>query len=120
MNDDNSTPYIFKGPEVLQPAYERSEQNELSELLAGITELSSASGGLSGTQAAVETVRYMKQQGIELSAFNMHQVLRNSFGDPEEVVRRTQNCTMDELDEMFPDEIGDALAGYLAPLFEEK
>lgn len=42
-------------------------------------------------------------------------VLRNAFGDPEELLSRMEGRTAEELDEMLPGEIGDFAVDYLIP-----
>lgn len=100
-------------PEVLRADFEVGDIDELSDLIHGMLELASASGGVSGTDFAVDTLKQMKARGIEVGALSMGVVLRYAFGDPEELLSRMEGRTVEELEEMLPGEIGDFAIGYL-------
>ncbi len=108
-----------KSPEILRASFEQGEDNELNDLIRGMSELADATGGVSGTQFAVDTLEEMRKRGVEVNSFSMSTVLRHAFGDPEELLSRMEGRTADELDEMLPGEVGDFAIGYLAPVLDK-
>lgn len=104
-------------PEILRPGFETDgEQSELDDLIRGMSELADATGRVSGTQFASDTLEEMKARGIDVNPYSMSIVLRHAFGDPEELLSRMQGKTADELDEMLPGEVGDFAFDYLKPV----
>ena len=104
------------GPEVLRASLEQGEDNELNDLIRDMTELADATGRVSGTQFAVDTLEEMRKRGVDVNPFSMSTVLKHAFGDPKELLSRMEGRTLDELDEMLPGEIGDFAVDYLAPV----
>ncbi|GAC1388205.1 MAG: hypothetical protein NVS1B7_8560 [Candidatus Saccharimonadales bacterium] len=116
MNDDLGIHRLaFRNPELPPRGMERGEQDEFDELLCGMLDLTSAEGGVSGSNFVLRMVEAMGNSGLELNDVRVSMLAKYGFGERADVRKLIAGMSDEELVEAYPNHISDLLTWYAFP-----
>lgn len=114
MSDDSYFPR-FRSPEMPPVGPESGEGSEFDTLLSGMLDLTSAEGGVSGSEFVIRTFNEMAKQGLELDDYRVGLVAKYGFGSRDEVRALIAGMSEAEFDADYPGDIGRLLIWYTEP-----